>query len=332
MRPKEPAAGAVRTSIVSWLRRPLRWTGTEVYRPFVFLSLTTIGAILLVKVALDSPIRLQVYVVEVGVMFGLAFVFLEGERARSLRSHADRADAGVVAVLGAALVGWNAGFISHGGVGGSPEPGFADAILLVVGYFVVLYGRRNARALAAPLSLLVLLAGITVFVSNEDPTFYAVVGRHFVSLTVWMSASLLALLGYALTSGPDAFTILGPPSLRVEVGIRCGGLDIATIYSLLIGYFAWKTNLRDMRRIIIVVGAVVGIFVLNGLRVVFLTVLFLSYPPDLVEAVHTNVGDFIFLAYALPFVVVLHRYRAPPPGELGPVDPRDPPPDSVLLE
>ena len=312
----EPSEGAARTPsrvagtlprLLDLLRTPLPWSGTRPSRAFLASCLAVVGGILLVKVVLESPVRLQVYVIEVGVIFLLGFVVLEGARLRDLASRATRADLGVALAGVAGMVLWNVRIAQAAGLRVSPEPGFGDAIALILLLFVALYGLRSVRAMVAPISLLVILAGITVFISNEDPTFYALVGRYFVAFTVALGAALLSTLGYSVVADADSFRILGTPSLTVEVGVRCGGLDVAAIYALLILYFIWQTQFRPLAKVLIAVGAAAGALLLNGLRVVLLTVLFMQYPPDLVEAVHTNVGDFLFLGYAVAFIVVLRR-------------------------
>ena len=50
----------------------------------------------------------------------------------------------------------------------SPQPGFVDAIVLILVLFVALYGFQNARPTVAPISLPLILAGITTLVSNEN--------------------------------------------------------------------------------------------------------------------------------------------------------------------
>lgn len=297
----------IASRLLRYLAAPVKWAGSKPFRIFLLLSLLTIAVVLTSKVVLDAPIRLQVYVVEVAVIFLLGFVVLEGERARTLRSVTNRGDL-LLAVGGVIVVLlWNTGMWTSSGYRASPEPGFADAIALILLLFVAIYGTRNIRPMLAPISLLVLLAGITAFISNEDPTFYEIIGRHFVSLTVWMSAGLLSWQGYAVVSGADYFRILGSPGLTVQVGIRCGGLDVAAIYALLISYFAWQTGLSKLARVAVALGAAIGALILNALRVVLLTILFLNYPPDLIEAVHTNLGDFVFLGYALVFIYGLRK-------------------------
>ena len=308
--PSDRPAGrtsALLRDLLAALRAPVPWTGSLPARVFLGATLAIVAGILLLKIALDSPIRLQVYVIEVGVISLLGFVVLEGEKLRQLASQSSRADLAVAMAGVAAIALWNAGIAKGAGLRASPEPGFGDAIALILLLYVGLYGMRTARVMAAPLSLLVILGGVTVFISNEDPTFYAILGRHFVAFTVALSAALLAGLGYPVVADADSFRIVGTPSLTVEVGVRCGGLDVATIYALLIAYFVWQTRLRTPMKIGIAVGAAAGALLLNGLRVVLLTVLFMQYPPDLVEAVHTNVGDFLFLGYAVAIIVVLRR-------------------------
>lgn len=296
--------------VLDFLSRPAPWAGKRPFRFFVLVSSTAIAWIFGFKVLVDSQLRLQLYVVEVGVMFFLGFVVLEGARARRLASSSDYAD-----VLGggsalAALGLWNAGAWTIGTFRASSELGFGDAIVFILVSFVILYGRRGLRPMGAPISLLIALGGITVFISNEDPIFYQFVGRHFVELTVWITTGFLRAQGQTVVASADYFRVLGPTTLRVEVGIRCGGMDVAAIYALLIGYFAKGAPLRPTSRVVIAAGAAVGTLVLNGARVAVTTLLFLQFPGDLVEAMHTNLGDLVFLAYAAPFIVGLRRLRS----------------------
>lgn len=316
-RPTLPSAvDHIRTPVQSALQRtfrafgaPVPWNKSTPYNRFTVSCLAVVLAILLVKVGAAAPLRLQVYVIEVAVIFVLGFAVLEGQRARTLSSLTTRGDLMLVAAGFVGLVLWNAGAWASNGHRSSPDPGFADAIAAIMLLYVAAYGVRRIPAMVGPMSLLVSLAVITAFISNEDPTFYDWIGRHFVALTVWMSSGLLMALGYPVVVGPDFFRIPGSPSLTVEIGIRCGGLDVALIYGLLIAYFASQTHLPTAFRGIIAIGGALGTLLVNGLRVVVLTTLFLSYPPQLVEAVHTNLGDFVFLGYAIVFILVLRKYR-----------------------
>lgn len=264
-----------------------------------------IAAILITKIALGAPVRLQLYVVEVAIIFVLGFVVLEGKRTRGLVSGATRADIGLALAGIVGLLLWNLGFVDVPGIRISFEPGFADAIALILIFFVGLYGLKKMPPMLAPLSLLLFLGLITVFISNEERTFYDYVGRHFVSLTVSMSAGLLSFGGLEVTTGPDFFSVPGTPTLTIIIGIRCGGLDVAVLYSLLIAYFALRSSLTRGAQVAVAVLAAVGALAINGLRVAILTMLFMAYPPDLIEAAHTQVGDFMFLGYATVVIVGL---------------------------
>src|SRR3972149_4520985 len=93
--PSDRPAGrtsALLRDLLAALRAPVPWTGSRPARVFLGATLAIVAGILLLKIALDSPIRLQVYVIEVGVISLLGFVVLEGEKLRQLASQSSRAD------------------------------------------------------------------------------------------------------------------------------------------------------------------------------------------------------------------------------------------------
>jgi exosortase/archaeosortase family protein len=293
----------------SFLQASVPWTNTRPYRRFLQAVLIVILAILMIKLLEGSDTRLEVYVLDVAVIFFLGFVVLEGKTAKKLQSRTTRFDLGLAIVALTLVLIVNLGIWSPIKYLSSRQPGFIDAIALVLILFVAAYGLRNVRPMIAPISLLIALAAITVFISNEDPTFYAYVGRYFVAFTVWASAGILSLLGFSVATGPDSFRIIGVGGLNIQLGIRCGGLDVATVYSLFVGYFAWQTRLGKAARLSVTLIAALGAIGLNALRVVLITILFLHYPIDLVEAFHTNIGDVTFLGYAAAFIGILAKYR-----------------------
>ena len=99
---------------------------------------------------MDTALRLQVYVIEVAVLFLLGFALLEGEKARTLVSAANRGDLIVAATALIAIFLWNLEALAGIGYRASPEPGFADATALILVFFVALNWRRNIRPMLAP--------------------------------------------------------------------------------------------------------------------------------------------------------------------------------------
>ncbi len=308
-RESRPPVGPLRRYL-RWFGAPLPWAGTQPFRRFVQASLLVVVAILLFKFLTNADTRLEVYLVDVAVVFVLGFVILEGDRARKLHSAASVGSLTIAIAAVVLDVALNLGAGAVLGYQASPNPGFADAILLILALFLSFYGWRSVRPMAAPISLLILLAVITQFISNSNPVFVEYVGRYFIQLMVWTGSGILTLMGFSVVTGPDSFTVIGSASVNVAIGIRCAGLDVAVLYALLIGYFAWSTTLSTKRRLLIAILAGLGTLGVNALRIVGLTILFLNYPPQLVEAIHTNIGDLIFLLYAMPFILFLRRYRS----------------------
>ncbi len=269
---------------------------------------TTIYTIVFIQqLVLGVETRLMVYLLESALVFLLPLVFM-GPRFTKLPSLTDRWDLILFTTIVIAVVASNLALSSVLGL--SPRFGFVDVSILLMATTLPFYGRRQIAQFKLPISLIVGFIAVVSVISNENQTFIALVGRHFISFAVWGSGNLLQLSGLSLTLGPDFYIIDGASRLRVEVGIRCGGLDVALIYSLILAAFLWYTPGGALRKLTLLILGVIGALGVNILRVVILTLVYLNYGLSLGDLVHTHLGDLMFLMYIAGFWLVARKTLA----------------------
>ncbi len=262
---------------------------------FVGTSVLIYAIIFIQQVATGADSRLVVYLLQSALVFFLPLALANGRNIKRLTTASDRVDVLLFAVGFAALLTINLAL--HGVLGLSPRLGFVDASALLLLTLVLYFGRKQLREFALPLSLLLVLVIVVAMVSNENQIFIDVAGGPFISMTVAASASVLQFLGVALTTGSDYYVVQGATSLRVEVGVRCAGLDVALIYSLILASFLWQSPGSVKSKSILLALGVVGALGVNVFRVVVLTLLYATYGAPLGDTVHTHLGDLLFLGY-----------------------------------
>lgn len=271
-------------------RDPLPW--------FLGVVVIVYVGIFLQQLLLAVQIRLSVYLFESALVFFLPLLLIRSG-VRKLSSRSDRWDVMIFALLAGGVLLANLFFATE--IGLSPRLGFVDASVILVAFFFLFYGRRRFGNFTLPIVLVVVFVAIVFLVSNENKAFIDLVGKYFITFTVWTGAGLLSVFGTDVTIGSGSYVIHGVSSLRVEVGIRCAGLDVALIYSLILAAFLSQTRGRARKKAALLAVAVLGAILLNSLRVSVLTLVYQHYGLSLGDLVHSHLGDFMFLVYVAAF-------------------------------
>lgn len=271
-------------------KRTFRWFAGTV--AFIY------GGIFVQQILTHADFRLTVYLLESALVFFLPVALAKYAGLTKLTSKSDWIDAAVFmtgtgGVLGATLMAPVLGL--------SPRLGFVDASVLLLLALVLFYGRVQLRAFALPLSPFITTLAVILVISNENEAFIAFVGKYFIGFTTWSSAGVLGALGYSLTLGDGFFTVNGARYLVVVIGLRCGGLDVALIYSMILATFLWQPRVAVSSKAALLVAGVVGAIIVNTLRVAILTMVYVAYGTDTGDMVHQNLGDLMFLGYIAAF-------------------------------
>lgn len=289
----------VRPNSLPWARKTL---GAIRAAPFKWFVLTVAGIYFMIfiqQVILGADVRLMVYLLESVLVFFLPITFAERREIRTLSSATDAFDILIGTIAIGFLVGVN--LLPHEMTGVRPHFGFVDASLFLLAVLLLYYGRKRLKQFIVPLLPFMTTILVILVVSNENQVFIKAVGKYFISFMVWSSGSTLQLMGYSVATGTGYFEIGTVQKLVVVIGFRCGGLDIALIYSMILAAFLWQPRAGRWLKVGLALSGAVGALALNMGRIVIITLVYFHEGPSIGEVVHQNLGDALFLAYITGF-------------------------------
>lgn len=224
------------------------------------------------------------------IPFFVAFVFWR-ERARYRHLLVQPSNAGFVAMLAAIVL------LLAGSLGSDPLTTRISLLMLLAGLVLFLGGRAALRAAAFPLGCLVLMIPIPTILLNE-------IVVPLQSLASQLATTALEGFGYAVLREGN---ILNIGDSGIEVAEACSGIrSLFSIIALAVGY-GCITKSRAWVRVALVVAMVPVTIAANAVRVVSAGMVAYHLGPDRVEGfLHTFSGLLVF-ATAVCLMVIIHR-------------------------
>jgi len=188
--------------------------------------------------------------------------------------------------------------------------GSADFIPVILGLLIFLYGFGSLRQFFIPLAISFSFLAITVI---PNTSWGEHIHEPFITFTVEGSMRLIELTEYtAHSNGADITMVKENSRETVTVDRGCSGFESTTYFAIFGSFLLWKLEGERRKKLFIIAIGLMGLLLINILRITLLILLYFWFDMEVLETAHTNLGNILFFIWVGFIWWVSFTYLLPP--------------------